>query len=76
MDNPRKLTAAELLQGTNLLAPSRIIECLKSGLAADQLEFEANKILKNEEKCREISDRICDTEILLCLFYFNAAVIR
>lgn len=59
-----KLTPAEILEGT-LISPDRIIRCLKAGLDADRLDLEAYKSLKNEDMCKEISDRICDTEILL-----------
>lgn len=61
-----KITPVELLDSISFIPPERIIKCLKAGLEADRLDLETSKILKNEEKCRELRDRICDTEVILC----------
>jgi hypothetical protein len=65
MRNP-KITPAELLQNLSLIAPEKVVASLRAGLVADQLDFEMQMALKNYDKCREISDRMCDTEVVLC----------
>lgn len=65
MRNP-KITPAELLQNFSLIDPEKIIASLRAGLIADQMDFEVQMALKNYDKCREISDRMCDTEVVLC----------
>lgn len=66
MRSSNKLTPYELLQNACLISPDKIVESLRAGLNADQIEFEANMALKNFDKCKEISDRMCDTEVLMC----------
>lgn len=71
MRNHRKLYPIDFLDGFNLVSPAGIIKTLEAGINADRLTLEANIILGDKKKCKEISDRICDAEVLLSFIYLR-----
>jgi hypothetical protein len=60
-----KVDPAELITGTGV-SPEKIKACLKAGLTADEFNLEISKSLLDTKKCKEITDRMCDTEVLIC----------
>lgn len=66
MSNFTKINPEELLEGSTLINGNRIIEALEIAADIDRILLKANTIIKNSERCKEISDRICDTEVYLC----------
>lgn len=63
----QQITPEALLRDMpNFISPQRIAESLRAGLSADLFDLEMNRLINNQAKCKELSDRICDTEILLC----------
>jgi len=70
MRSSHKIDPAELANGTGV-SPVKIMACLKAGLTADQIDLEVYKSLHDASKCKEITDRMCDTEVLLCFIQYR-----
>lgn len=56
----------ELSEGLGFINPERIADALEIAIELDTIDLEVNTILNNLKECKEISDRICDSEVLVC----------
>lgn len=51
--------------------PSNVIRTIEDGLRVAELELEANQLISNNDKCREIKNRISDTRVYLSMLYLR-----
>lgn len=51
--------------------PSLVIATLEKGLEIERLDLETYKALHDVDKCKEIRERISDTQVFLSILYLR-----